>query len=283
MKARSVTDDEIRQWWPIPGSADHKYTRGVLGVVTGSHRYPGAAILGVGAALACGPGMVRYCGDSPLVVPRFPEVVPVHGRVQAWLVGSGMDESADFSLVSEAIDSGLPVVIDAGALPLVSNRTLHPNAILTPHPGELAEMLRVRGHDVTRVDVEHNPHELAAIVARETGAVVMLTAAADVVVEPNGTTYEQTGAAGWRATAGAGDVLAGIAGGLLALWNARSDHTVSAGWIAAAAAHLHGRAANLASRSDAGVGYPIKASNISDALGETIWRILNPHKVRIHD
>jgi len=74
----------------VPGDGDDKYTRGVLGVITGSTLYPGAAVLGVEAALRTGVGMVRYLGPerpSSLVLSRRPEVVTADGRVQAWLIG----------------------------------------------------------------------------------------------------------------------------------------------------------------------------------------------------
>ena len=90
------------QWTPreaarlieVPVPDDDKYSRGVLGVITGSAAYPGAAVLGVDAALHTGVGMVRYLGDeraTTFVLQRRPEAVTATGRVQAWLVGSGMD------------------------------------------------------------------------------------------------------------------------------------------------------------------------------------------------
>src|SRR5687768_5306274 len=106
---------------PVPG--DDKYSRGVLGVITGSDQYPGAAVLGVEAALRTGVGMVRYLGgerSSTLVLQRRPEAVTSEGRVQAWLIGSGMDhESRDEAAVAWstlAMAQALPTVLDGGAL-----------------------------------------------------------------------------------------------------------------------------------------------------------------------
>lgn len=246
-------------------------------MVTGSPTFPGAGVLGVGAALACGPGMVRYLGQSPLVMQRFPEVVCVAGQVQAWLVGSGLDpQQSDFSVVYQAIESGLPIVIDAGALGLTCDKQFSPTTVLTPHPGELTELLGRRGYSVNRGEVEAQLYRYTSLASQETGAVVVTTSAHDVVATPDGTIYQQTGATPWRATAGAGDVYAGILGALLAIWQADGQRKVDVGWLAACAAFLHARAANLAARADHGVGYPIKASNISDALGQTIWQVLNP-------
>src|SRR5688572_29932419 len=91
---RSWTVEDTGHALRRPTAADDKYSRGVLGVRTGSDAYPGAAVLGVDAAWRTGVGMVRYVGaDRPtaLVLARRPETVAVDGRVQAWLIGSGTD------------------------------------------------------------------------------------------------------------------------------------------------------------------------------------------------
>src|SRR6195952_1616698 len=88
--------DDAKKWIAVPGENDDKYSRGVLGFVTGSARYPGAAVLGVEAALHTGVGMVRYLGPgrpTRLVLQRRPEAVTAEGRVQAWVLGSGQDAS----------------------------------------------------------------------------------------------------------------------------------------------------------------------------------------------
>ncbi|QRV01804.1 NAD(P)H-hydrate dehydratase [Arcanobacterium phocisimile] len=277
MDALSVTESDIRRWWPVPGPTDHKYTRGVLGVVTGSEQYPGAGVLSVGAAWALGPGMIRYLGASPLVLPRYPETVAVPGRVQAWLIGSGLSREHDIAAsLNEIVDSGLPAVFDAGALAHIAHRQLSTHHVLTPHPGELTELLRARGHNVTRDEVEGNLVHFTKRAAAETGAVVATTTYDDIIADPAGPLYIQSGASPWRATAGAGDVYAGIVGALLALWQAQDRADVDVAWLAAAGAYLHGRAANLASGISEGVGYPIKASSISDAVSPVIRQILNP-------
>ena len=73
----------------VPGPRDHKYSRGVPILATGSPTYPGAAVLGVGGALAVGPGMVRYTGAArceDLVISAFPEVVLGGGRFEVALL-----------------------------------------------------------------------------------------------------------------------------------------------------------------------------------------------------
>ncbi|WP_019136375.1 NAD(P)H-hydrate epimerase, partial [Cellulomonas massiliensis] len=87
-----LEDEDVAALWPVPGPEAHKYTRGVLGVVAGTRRYPGAAVLASTAAVLAGLGMVRYVGDvGPEVVAARPEVVVGEGRVQAWVLGPGVD------------------------------------------------------------------------------------------------------------------------------------------------------------------------------------------------
>ena len=124
-----------------PTADDDKYSRGVLGVRTGSEAYPGAAVLGVEAAWRTGVGMVRYLGSpSPtrLVLHRRPETVTIGGRVQAWLIGSGTDAAhrsdVGTEVLRDILSGSLPVVVDAGALDLVVDATAP--LIITPHRRE---------------------------------------------------------------------------------------------------------------------------------------------------
>src|SRR6188508_2960194 len=90
------TAEDAAGWVAAPAPDDDKYSRGVLGVVTGSPDFPGAAVLGVEAAHRTGVGMVRYIGHRVpcrAVLDRRPETVTVPGRVQAWLIGSGIDQN----------------------------------------------------------------------------------------------------------------------------------------------------------------------------------------------
>ena len=133
-----------------PTDADDKYSRGVLGIRTGSDAYPGAAVLGVEAAWRTGVGMVRYLGPqvpTSLVLQRRPETVTVDGRVQAWLIGSGTDAAdrsdAETGALRGILSSSLPVVVDAGALDLTPQATAP--LIVTPHGREHARLRAVLG------------------------------------------------------------------------------------------------------------------------------------------
>ena len=102
---------EAARFIRVPAESDDKYGHGVLGVITGSTTFPGAAVLGVDAACATGVGMVRFMGDPVVagqVMHRRPETVTVDGRVQAWLIGSGTEwtsAGSQTSLAQRALDS----------------------------------------------------------------------------------------------------------------------------------------------------------------------------------
>ncbi|MFT4082896.1 MAG: NAD(P)H-hydrate epimerase, partial [Nocardioides sp.] len=106
---------DVARLLPRPVPTAHKYTRGVVGLRTGSSRYPGAALLSVAGANSGLAGMVRYVGTAAETVVRaHPEVVG-DGRAQAWVVGSGGGEQVGRELAA-ALATGVPVVIDADAL-----------------------------------------------------------------------------------------------------------------------------------------------------------------------
>lgn len=207
--------------WPVPGPQDDKYSRGVLGVVAGGAAYTGAAVLCSGAAVAAGAGMVRYVGPVPpteLVRARWPEVVPGPGQVQAWVLGPGVDPDADAEqriAVLSALSEGVPCAVDAGALRLLPATVTGP-VLLTPHAGELARLLSDRGDEVQRAEIEAEPRHFARLAAELTGATVLLKGATTLVVAPDGRVRSAADGPDWLATAGSGDVLAGIVGTLLA-------------------------------------------------------------------
>lgn len=262
--------------WPVPGSDAHKYSRGVLGVVAGTPAYPGAALLTTSAAVLAGVGMVRYLGDvGELVVAHRPEVVTGDGRVQAWALGPGVapDDAAQRRRVADALEGvlhrGEPAVVDAGALELLPDR-VGPHVVLTPHAGELARLLGARGEQVDRAGVEAQPLRWARRAHELTGATVLLKGGVTVVVGPHGTVYAQADAPAWLATAGAGDVLTGVLGALLAGHDeAVHDDPTLAAALAAAAALVHGRAAHRANP-----GGPVSAGAVAEALPATVADLL---------
>lgn len=272
-----LADADVADLWPVPGPEDHKYSRGVLGVVAGTPAYPGAAVLTVSAAARAGVGMVRYVGPSAAaraVLAARPEVVVGAGRVQAWLLGPGVEPGGKQArrvtgALHAALGAGLPVVLDAGAL-AVAPADLTPWCVLTPHAGELATLLARLGEDVDRAGVEAEPLRWARRAQERTGATVLLKGSTTVVAGAGGAVYAQAEAPGWLATAGSGDVLAGVLGALLA---GRAEDVLDdpplAAALAAAAALVHGRAAEVARP-----GGPVAALDVADALPATVAGLL---------
>jgi hydroxyethylthiazole kinase-like uncharacterized protein yjeF len=232
----------------VPDIGAHKYTRGVVGIAAGSLQYPGAAHLAVAGAQAGTAGMVRFGGNPQLadrVIDRAPEVVAGPGRVQSWVVGPGGGDEAQ-ALLATALSDRVPTVVDADALRFLDAPVAGP-ALLTPHAGELAAML---GTD--RSAVESDPLKHAVQAAERWDATVLLKGARTLVATPGRPVRVNLTGNPWLATAGAGDVLAGFAGSLLA--SGLDPH--DAGSIAA---YLHG----LAAEACAG---PLTASDIAATL-----------------
>jgi hydroxyethylthiazole kinase-like uncharacterized protein yjeF len=245
---RSLQDPDVALLLPHPHRSDDKYRRGVLGVVAGSESYPGAATMAVAAAVSSGAGMVRFVGSGALAAEvrhHRPEVVATEGRptaagrVQAWVVGPGLGTDGPArALLEDVLSTDVPVLLDADALTLLARigpvRRGAP-MLLTPHAGELARLI-----DVDRAAVEATRLEHARAAASRYGAWVLLKGSTTVVVGPDDRPgyVNGTGTAA-LATAGSGDVLAGLIGGLLAAG-------LDPAQAGAVGAHLHGVAGRLA-------------------------------------
>ena len=239
---------EAARWIAVPAEDDDKYSRGVVGFVTGSAQYPGAAVLGVQAAAHTGVGMIRYLGagrPTRLVLQRRPEAVTVAGRVQAWVLGSGQDpETLDEStrgLLGTAMRDGVPIVLDGGAMSRRAEAT--GPVLLTPHARELSRLIPLAVDEILA-----DPASAARRAAVDLDATVLLKGHTSYVASPHGSLLRVRSAPSWLATAGAGDALAGILGALLATHHAQlaTDRSVL-GPLAATGAVLHGLAAEAAS------------------------------------
>ena len=280
-----VTLDDAAWLWPRPGPGDDKYSRGVLGIVAGGENYTGAALLAVTSAVCSGAGMVRYVGPptpSLLVRSQVPEAVIGQGRVQAWLIGPGLDfgdESVEGldqrGAAQSAMDSGLPCVVDAGGLDLIVEPRSTPT-LLTPHAGELARLLtRLEGtvgdDTVDRAAVAGAPLAHARRLADLTNSTVLLKGAATLVVSPRWSglaVRSQADAPPWLATAGSGDVLAGLAGMLLASGLSPQDS-------GSVGALVHGLAADAANP-----GGPVRALGVAHAIPGVVAALLARRTIR---
>ena len=261
-----------------PSDLDHKYSRGVLGLITGSAQYPGAAVLTTAAASATGVGMVRFhssSGLAHLVLHTTPSAVVRPGKVAAWLVGSGVDAKkySDFTTYLRhrwfkliRLQS-VPTVLDAGALSMAG--TLEQPTVITPHSGELAQLLLSRGVQVSAEGIEGDPKKWVQIAADTLGVTVLLKGATTYVANDQ-LLLQLPEATPWLATAGSGDVLAGILGALVAT-NAieiLNDYNHLAR-VAASAAYIQNQAALRAS-----AGGPINAEAIISAIAPVIAQLL---------
>ena len=248
-----------------PKPSDHKYRRGVLGCVTGSKQYPGAALLTTSSALSVGIGMVRYFGPDSVkkaVLQNRPEVVIQTGNVDAYLLGSGIP--ARKSLLRKitmemANRADVPKVLDAGALYLTG--TSKSPTIITPHAGELSELIKVPAKEI-----EADPIKYSLEAAKRFKVTVLLKGNKTVVANEH-RVIQLPSAPSWLATAGTGDVLAGIIGGLLALNHQLVNHE-NLIEIGATASFVHAKAAEASSDG------PLNLTNVIDCISKVVSRLV---------
>jgi ADP-dependent NAD(P)H-hydrate dehydratase / NAD(P)H-hydrate epimerase len=256
---RAPQNVDIARLLPVPGPESDKYRRGVLGLLAGSDRFTGAAMLAAGGAVRGGSGMVRMVtapAAATAVRREWPEVVVTEtdtttgseeefpagvGRVQAWAAGPGMGTGPDAAArLRGVLRTSVPVLVDADGLTLLTqHRDLLPRpapTLLTPHAGELGRLLGADPAEVAARRVESTREA-----ARRYGASVLLKGSTTVIAPPDEAdpVYVNTTGTPWLATAGTGDVLSGLAGALLA-------QGLLPPQAALAAAYLHGLAARIA-------------------------------------
>lgn len=227
---------------PTPQPGGHKYDRGHVTILGGA-TMTGAARLAAEAARRAGAGMLTiaaqhnanlYRAGAPgVLVDEQPlETLLRDPRRKTWVCGPGLGVAAARAALPVLLASGRHVIADADAFSACAGdpAALRGAAVLTPHEGEFTRVFGPLGG---------NRLEAARAAARATGAVVLLKGADTVVAAPDGQAVINASAPPWLATAGAGDVLAGIIAGLMAQGMAPFA-------AAAAGAWLHGRAATLA-------------------------------------
>lgn len=269
-----------------PEADSHKYSRGVVRIIAGSQRFPGAGLLCVAGASHSGVGMIRLNAPERvenLVLAAHPQIVPdgpaLTGTCDALVLGPGLDaQKADWEALAQLLEN-TPAVIDASALEpvcaLIKEGKLRLRAyhILTPHDGELARCLNLFAGTDTDKTAGENAEKLAdkadkplgkfasqtspalqrriqgaQQLAALTGACVLAKGNRTVVVDAKAQVHTLPAATPWLATAGSGDVLAGLMGGLLAL-NVRAG----AGHVGAPAASGSSTSADAAGTSQQSV------------------------------
>lgn len=202
-----------KKYIPLPTPTDNKYRRGILGCITGSKRFPGAALMSTAAALATGVGMVRYLGSRSVkgaVIQFRPAVVISSGKVDALLIGSGISLNPWNSIkIKQLIKKEIPKVIDAESIKFAKASRFP--TVITPHAGELSRILQV-----SYKNIEAEPAKYALLAAKKYGVTVLLKGHQTIVAN-NKRLIQLPSAPTWLATAGTGDVLAGILGALLAI------------------------------------------------------------------
>ena len=241
---------------PIAPTA-HKYSRGRVGIIAGSDKYPGAAVLCVGGARRGGAGYIRLQDTSvratELVLKSFPDVVIVKKFTDtdcdALVIGSGSPKI-------RAIPFAPFTVLDSSAMKLASKTSDTSIRILTPHEGEAQAL----GFDTS-------DREICAIeMAKTFAAFVVLKGAQTIISSPSGLLHVDRYGTSDLSTAGTGDILAGLIGSMLASWQPDSEKQIVE--VLSYALEAHGLAARYAAEER----LPVVATDILEALPKIFLR-----------
>ena len=218
---------------------DHKYKRGVVAVAAGSERFPGAATLAVGGARRGGAGYVKFLSKSaPLiqqVINQFPDVVPIrellNQKIDSLVVGPGGVSLRKLPAIPLVVLDGAAMKLAVQVIP--SKRT-NQIIVLTPHEGELNLIGYVMPKDYKERAL------VAQKVADELNVVIVLKGSRTIIAAPNLKSIVDEIGGAELATAGSGDVLAGLIGAFLASW--KPEDLSTAQKVVAAAVKLHSKA-----------------------------------------
>lgn len=244
-----------RHHLPVRQSDAHKYSHGVVAIIAGSDKYPGAAVLCVGGARRGGSGYVNYVALSKLatelVLNAYPDVVP-------------LNKVREFNGDSIVIGSGAPklprgftfpnsryLVLDSDAMALASNSDTA-FTVITPHEGEAAKL---------GFPVKNGDRKAAALaLAKHFHVITVLKGRNTLIASPDGTVITDKSGGSELATAGTGDVLAGLIGSMLASW--APSNLKETQQVVAKAVEAHGLAGKFAAKSKA----PVTATDLLEAL-----------------
>ncbi|MBU3692528.1 MAG: NAD(P)H-hydrate dehydratase [Candidatus Nanopelagicaceae bacterium] len=244
----------------VPKSSDHKYSRGVVAVVAGSASYPGAAVLTVGGARRGGAGYVKFFAKSgelaKIVLQYFPDVVPIKNlideKIDSLVVGPG-------AVSLRSLPGPVPVVLDGAAMSLALNgktkrmgrKDQNQIIVLTPHEGELQkigyQIIHNSNERFTSLQIEKNRKVVAQRIAEELQVIVVLKGNRTVIAAPGKKPIIDSIGGPELATAGSGDILAGLIGAFLASW--KPANLDAAQRVVADAVRLHSKAGKHAKKS----------------------------------
>ncbi len=234
---------------PVSKSA-HKYSRGVVAISAGSKKYPGAALLTTGAARRGGAGYIQFISADErlidLVISQFPDVVPIGNleelKASTLLVGSGEPQKIK-------IPGDVALVLDGSSIAL-AQQVKNQITVITPHEGEVKYLGVLR----------ENRSETALSLAKQNNCIVVLKGPGTVVASPDGRLYIDRKGGAELASAGSGDILAGLIASMLASWKP-SDRD-EAFEVVCKAVTFHSMAGKLARKR----ANPVVATDILNAL-----------------
>jgi NAD(P)H-hydrate epimerase len=280
-----ITSEIVKRYLPERPYESHKGTFGTCFVVAGTQSYTGAAYLTGKAAYRAGCGLVHIAtpasvhqslaGHLPEAVwTILPEVDGGYGEkgieklvktisgVDSLVIGPGwglaQSNISFLKALLESIPREIPTVFDADGLKLLSQipqwwQLLPANSILTPHPGEMSILTGLETSEI-----QSNRWEIAKKYAEKWGVCLLLKGAETVVADHEGSLWVNPISEPALATAGSGDVLSGLIGGLLAQGTFKNKATVASVW-------LHGQAGILA-KAELGTDRCVTAVDILNSI-----------------
>lgn len=194
---------------------DNKYSRGVVAIMAGSKKYPGAALLALGGARRGNAGYVKFIANDAMlrnaVTQKYPDVVAISSlanqEIDALLMGPG--ESSTINVPIE-----VPLVLDSSAISLVVKKNFMKRkgvTVITPHEGEL----RFLGQTYSKDLATKGRRQVAVEIANNFGLIIVLKGSETIVAAPGNEPFIDSLGGPELATAGTGDVLAGLIASIL--------------------------------------------------------------------
>ncbi len=265
-KMQLVNSKMIHRLMPKRHPNSHKGTFGRVAVFGGSRGMAGSVVMASTAALRSGAGYsyavvpdeIFSLAEQKLtevIVKSDKEYKKMYESADALVIGPGYLSNSGISHIMKLANCGSkPVVVDAEGLNyLTASKQVCP-MIITPHPGEFAKLIGLSTEEVNK-----NRIYLSGKYAKEHNVVVVLKGARTVIASPNGEIRINTTGNSGMATAGSGDVLAGMIGAMLAMGASPFDSAVLG-------VYLHGLAGDLAAKETS--EYGLTATKISEYIGK---------------